>query len=255
MATPEKEQEQIIAKESLLKEINENELSPMKRYQKFFVGSTGFGDLIKYELITMLLGGMPGALGLALRKALYPTLFQHCGSGVVWGRNVSLRNPKRIRVGDGTAIDDNVLLDAKGHEEGVQIGADCIIARDTLIQAKTAPVKIGDHCTLGSQCQLSSAGGIELGNYVMLAGQCYLGGGRYKTDDMDIPMKKQALYTKGPTIIEDDVWVGSGVVIQDGVRIGRGSVIGSGATVREDIPEYTVVVPHHRLVMLPRNQE
>ena len=65
-------------------------------------------------------------------------------------------------------------------------------------------------------------------------------------------MMKQEVYSKGPVIIEDDVWLGAGVIVQDGVRIGRGSVIGAGAVIRENVPEYTVIAPHSRLMMLPR---
>ncbi|MEL6782547.1 MAG: acyltransferase, partial [Pseudomonadota bacterium] len=51
---------------------------------------------------------------------------------------------------------------------------------------------------------------------------------------------------------EDDVWIGAGVTIQDGVTIGKGSIIGGGATVREDVPPNTVLVPSHRAAMMPR---
>ena len=67
-------------------------------------------------------------------------------------------------------------------------------------------------------------------------------------------MRDQGLYSKGPVIIEDDVWLGAGVIVQDGVRIGKGCVVGAGAVVREDLPAFTVAVPHQRLVMLPRGQ-
>lgn len=249
-----KHKETVIEKKSILNEISKHGDSALQRYQHFFVGSNRFADLLRYELIIVLLSDMPGALGLLLRKKFYPVLFRDVGSGVVWGRNISLRNPKRISIGNKSAIDDNCLLDGKGHEEGIIVGDNVIIARDALIQAKYGPITIGDDSIISSQCQLTSVGGIIIGNYVMMAGQCYIGGGRYKTDDITIPIKDQDLYSIGPTIIEDDVWIGAGVVIQDGVRIGHGSVIGSGATIREDIPENTVVAPHFRNVMLPRNQ-
>ena len=43
-------------------------------------------------------------------------------------------------------------------------------------------------------------------------------------------------------VIEDDVWIGSGVRVMDGVRIGRGSVIGAGTVVTKSIPENSVAV-------------
>ncbi|MDR0886233.1 MAG: sugar O-acetyltransferase [Clostridiales Family XIII bacterium] len=45
-----------------------------------------------------------------------------------------------------------------------------------------------------------------------------------------------------PIVIEDDVWIGGGVVINPGVTIGRGSVIGAGSVVTKDIPAGVVAV-------------
>ena len=42
-------------------------------------------------------------------------------------------------------------------------------------------------------------------------------------------------------IIEDDVWVGMGVIILKGVRVGKGSVIGAGTLLTKDILPYSVV--------------
>ena len=247
--------EQVISKESLVKSLSETETSALKKYQKFFVGSSSLGVLMKFELITMVFGPMPGALGLVLRKQFFPSLCQKVGTGVVWGRNISLRHPGNIELGDRVAIDDNCLVDAKGSEtEGIKIGDDVLIARSSIIQAKNGPISIGANCSIGSQCQLSSVGGISLGESVMMAGQCYIGGGRYYTADRTVPMKDQGLYSSGPVTIGNDVWIGSGVIVQDGVRIGNGCVIGSGTVVTEDIPEFAIVIPNRKLLFLPRGE-
>jgi galactoside O-acetyltransferase len=43
-------------------------------------------------------------------------------------------------------------------------------------------------------------------------------------------------------VIEDDVWVGGGVIINPGVTIGRGAVIGAGSVVTKDIPANVIAV-------------
>ncbi len=247
--------EQVIMKESIVKSLAETDTSALKKYQNFFVGSSSFGSLIKFEFMTMVLGPMPGALGLLLRKQFFPSMCKKVGTGVVWGRNISLRHPGKIELGDRVAIDDNCLVDARGCEsQGVVIGNDVLIARNTIIQAKNGPLSIGEHCSIGSQCQLSSVGGIMLGKSVMVAGQCYIGGGRYHTADREVPMMEQGLYSNGPVVIGNDVWIGSGVNVQDGVRIGDGCVIGSGAVITEDIPDFAIVVPNRKLLFLPRGE-
>ena len=40
----------------------------------------------------------------------------------------------------------------------------------------------------------------------------------------------------GTTIVEDDVWIGTGAIILSGVKIGAGSIIAAGAVVTKDVP-------------------
>lgn len=53
----------------------------------------------------------------------------------------------------------------------------------------------------------------------------------------------------GPITIEDDAWLGSGVVVLPGVRIGEGAIVGANAVVTHDVEPYTIVagVPAHFL--------
>jgi acetyltransferase-like isoleucine patch superfamily enzyme len=44
-----------------------------------------------------------------------------------------------------------------------------------------------------------------------------------------------------PTVLEDNVWLGAGVIVLKGVRIGRGAVVGAGAVVTRDVPAGSVV--------------
>jgi acetyltransferase-like isoleucine patch superfamily enzyme len=55
-------------------------------------------------------------------------------------------------------------------------------------------------------------------------------------------MRLQPLQTKGGIVIEDDVWIGFGVIVLDGVKIGKGAVLGAGSVVTRDIPDNTVAV-------------
>jgi serine acetyltransferase len=249
------EPSQTIYKRPMLDRLNNDQESALKKYQGFFIGSPKLSDLLLYEFLTLFCAPMPGAFGFFLRQKLYPSMFQHVGKGVVFGRNVSVRYPKRIVLLDRAALDDGVLIDAKDcMKDGIRIGTDVLIARDTIIQGKGGDIHIDDGASIGSQCQFASIGGIYVGKGSMIAGQTYVGGGRYRTDDVKKPIKEQEIYSKGPTIIEDDVWIGAGCVIQDGVHIGQGTVVGSGAIVMSDLPAYTIVAPHQKQVMMPREK-
>ena len=253
MNTPEKS-EKDVNKEDVLKSIGGGD-SAFKKYQKFFVGKEGIWDLVQYEIAHMLAAPVPGALGYVLRKILMTPLLAKSGHGVQLGRGTSLRHPGKIVIGNHTAIDDGCMIDARGVQKGeFNIGSDVLIARGSVLTSKTDEgfIHVGNHVTIGKNCGLVSTGGILIGNWVGIADTSFIGGGRYRTENREIPMLKQQIYTKGPIEIGDDCWIGMGVQILDGVKIGKGSIIGAGATVREDVPEYTVVTPHQRLVMLPR---
>lgn len=47
--------------------------------------------------------------------------------------------------------------------------------------------------------------------------------------------------TKGPTVIEDNVWIGSHCVVTDGVKIGKEAVIGAGSVVTKDVQPFDIV--------------
>lgn len=47
--------------------------------------------------------------------------------------------------------------------------------------------------------------------------------------------------SRGPVIIEDDVWIGTRVTILSGVHIGQGAIIAAGSVVNKDVPAYAIV--------------
>ena len=57
---------------------------------------------------------------------------------------------------------------------------------------------------------------------------------------MDISPAKRLLYSKGPVIIDDNVWIGEKASIMPGVHIGECAIIAANAVVTKDIPAYSV---------------
>ncbi len=215
--------------------------SNLAKYQDMVIGKPGLADLLKYELMTFLLAPMPGALGLWLRGKLYPHLLGKIGRNIIMGRNITLRHPHKIRLGSNIIIDDNCVLDAKGEEnEGITIGDNVSISRNTILACKNGTIEIGEGCLIGINCMIHSEKMVKLGKYVLIAAYCYIiGGGDHNYDRTDIPIMAQGTVSKG-IVIEDDVWLGAGVKISDGVTIGTGSIIGTSAVVLKDIPPYSI---------------
>lgn len=102
---------------------------------------------------------------------------------------------------------------------------------------------IGDHVSFGCRCHIGCVNRIEIGNHVLLGSNILIidhSHGRFEIDSKDVPWEKRALYSKGPVVIEDNVWLGDNVSVLPGVTIGKGSVVGAGSVVTKDVPPYSL---------------
>ena len=80
---------------------------------------------------------------------------------------------------------------------------------------------------------------IEIGRNCMIGPHCYITDANHGVA-VDLPVNKQPIEAK-PVTIEDEVWLGAGVIVLCGVRIGRGAVVGAGAVVRRDVLANAIV--------------
>jgi acetyltransferase-like isoleucine patch superfamily enzyme len=216
--------------------------SARDKYASLVVGRDGLGALLQYELIVMLAQSTPGALGLALRKALYPWLLGSCGRNVVFGQHVVLRHPHRIHIGDNVLIDDNCLLDAKGtSNKGIRIDSGVFIGRNSILSCKNGDIELAASANIGFNCEIFSASSVRVGANVLMAAYSYVIGGDHDFSDPSKPVLDQSRVSKG-VVIGDGAWIGAGVKVLDGVSIGDGAIIGAGAVVKDDIATRAVAV-------------
>jgi acetyltransferase-like isoleucine patch superfamily enzyme len=216
--------------------------SSRAKYAALVVGRPGLGALLKHELVVTIAQARAGALGLLLRKSLYPLLLGSCGPNVVFGQNVVVRHPHKIHIGRNVVIDDNCLIDAKGETNlGVRIGDGVFIGRNTILSCKNGDIELGDGANLGFNCEVFSASRVTIGRGVLMAAYAYVIGGSHDFADPSTPVLEQTRTSAGVTI-GDGAWIGAGAKILDGVEIGEGAVIGAGAVVRESIPAKAIAV-------------
>jgi acetyltransferase-like isoleucine patch superfamily enzyme len=216
--------------------------SARAKYAALVVGRPGLGALLKHEIVVATAQAVPGALGLALRKVLYPRLLASCGQQVVFGQNVVLRHPGRIRIGSRVVIDDQCLLDAKGQaNRGIRVGDGVFIGRNTILSCKDGDIDIGDGANIGFNCELFSASRVEIGAGVLIAAYTYVIGGDHVLTDSSLPVLAQGRTSRGVRI-GAGAWIGAGVKILDGVTVGERAVVGAGAVVTRDVPSGAVAV-------------
>src|SRR5437588_8788684 len=202
--------------------------SSRAKYAELVVGRPGWGALLRYEFVILAAQALPGALGLVLRKQLYPRLLGSCGRNVVFGQNVVLRHPHKIHIGSNVLIDDNCLLDAKGESNrGIRLGDGVFIGRNTILSCKNGDIELADGANIGFNCEIFSASRVVIGASALLAAYTYVIGGDHDFSDTSRPVLAQERTSAGVTIGEG-AWMGAGVKVLDGVTVGSHAVIGAG---------------------------
>lgn len=215
----------------------------LTKYRRLVVGDVGFLGFLKYELITSCFGSWPGAAGFALRGLLYPRLFKSCGRKVVFGRNLTIRHPGRIALGNRVVLSDGVILDAKGREgEGILVRDGAFIGLNTVVTTTDGTIELDEKCNIGAYCRIGSYGRTRIGKKALLAAWVYVVGAGHETSRTDIPILDQPNITRGGAEVGDGCWLGARVTVLDGVKIGRDSIVGAHALVTKDLPEFSIAV-------------
>ena len=137
---------------------------------------------------------------------------------------------KHVRIGNGFSAESGTRIEAYEtsgvtDEPLIEIGDNVCLNYRTHIGAINK-VKIGDNVLTGSDVLIIDH---DHGNAKSF--------GEIQTE----PIKRE-LYSKGPVIIGNNVWIGDKVCILSGVTIGDNSIIGAGSIVTKDIPANAIAV-------------
>lgn len=106
-------------------------------------------------------------------------------------------------------------------------------------------ISFGDDVYLGPGATFSASDSkIVIGNKVMFGPNVTIMSGDHNVAEIgeymyDVEYKLPE--NDQPVIIENDVWIVTGVVILKGVTIGKGSIIAAGSLVNRNVEEYTIV--------------
>lgn len=212
------------------------------KYSDLIIGKRGFFALLKYEIITGLFSSTPGALGILLRSFFYKFLFKKVGKNVNFAKNITLRHPHKISIGNNVIIDENCMLDAKGDSNnGIIIGDNCFIGRNTILSCKNGNITLNSGITVGFNCELFSASELNIGQDTLIAAYVYCIAGDHEYNTVEQHVVSLEAISRGITI-EEGCWLGSKALILDGVKIGKDSIIGAAAVVNKDIPPFSIAI-------------
>lgn len=147
-----------------------------------------------------------------------------------------------LRLGEHCFVDDDVVIYNRTGGKHVSLGDRAHLYRGTIIEAgQGGCVEIGAGTHIQSYCQLIAwLGSIRIGREVQIAPACAF----YPYEHgiaAGQPIHGQPLHSSGDIIIEDDAWLGYGVIVLDGVTIGAGAVVGAGSVVTHSVPAGAIV--------------
>lgn len=154
---------------------------------------------------------------------------KHCGVNLKLQSRYTVVNPQYISIGDNFSSLYNLRLEAI----------------DSFMSDRYSPeITIGNDVIFNTDVHIGCIEKITIGNNVLLASRIYISDhshGSVDAAEMHIPPAKRRLNTKGPIVIEDNVWIGEGVCILPGVTIGANAIIGANAVVTKSVPPFAVV--------------
>lgn len=100
----------------------------------------------------------------------------------------------------------------------IRIGARTFV-NFNLVALDVASISIGDDVQIGPNVQLLTP-----------------------THPLEAEPRRAKLEAARPIAIDDNVWLGGGVIVRPGVRIGQNTVVGAGSVVTRDLPPNVVAV-------------
>ena len=118
-------------------------------------------------------------------------------------------------------------------------------AYDSHLETKYSPeIIIGNNVRINYDCHIGCVNKVLIGDNVLIASKVFITDhfhGDTSIEALKFHPNSRKILSKGPVIIEDNVWIGEGVTIMPNVTIGKNSIIGANSVVTKDVPKYCVV--------------
>lgn len=164
---------------------------------------------------------------------------------VFLGKNCNIKNKKNIVFGKNVTIEKYTTIDGFASEkiiigDGFRLGAYSLITCTSHMSKYGKGIKIGSNSAIGQFSEFGAAGGVEIGNDVIMGSYISFHSENHNFKDTSKLIRKQGVTSKGIKI-GNNIWVGAKVTFLDGCQVGDNSVIAAGAVVSGIFPDNTII--------------
>jgi len=125
----------------------------------------------------------------------------------------------------------------------IEVGNNCRVSGHTTFSGRSNSLQsiqlfIGNNVDIGWMTSIAVGRTVYIGDNVRIAGRNLLAG--YPGHPLDAKARAKGLPETddqvGDIVLEDDVWLATGVTVTAGVRIGQGTIVAAGSVVTRDLP-------------------
>lgn len=124
----------------------------------------------------------------------------------------------------------------------VKYGRNVHVQWSTKMWSPHRKIVFGNNVGLGFHCDINTD--LIIGNNVLVASRVgFLARDAHDHRAIGFSIFDAPRIDRHEIVIEDDVWIGWGVIVLSGVRIGRGAIIAAGSVITKDVPPYAIMGP------------
>lgn len=155
--------------------------------------------------------------------------FKRIGTKFSIGKDHYIINGQYVEIGDNFTAGDRFRLEAWNKYKEANF---------------TPSIKIGNNVIFNNDIHIGCINSIEIGDNCLFASRIYVTDhhhGEPTLEMLKLTPRDRPLISKGPVIIENNVWIGEGVAIMPNVIIGKNSIIATNAVVTKSVPQNSVV--------------
>jgi acetyltransferase-like isoleucine patch superfamily enzyme len=161
------------------------------------------------------------------------------------GKNVCVKNKRNFDFGKNVTIEKYTDLDGYASSRiylgnNAKIGSYSKLLCTSHLATYGKGFKMGDNSAMGDYCHIGSAGGIEIGNDVIMGSYISFHSENHNYDNPDVLIREQGVNSKGIKI-GDNIWIGAKVTFLDGCIIGNNSIVAAGAVVKGVFPPNVII--------------